>query len=709
MTGQGTMTGKVFGGRYEIKDRIGIGGMAEVYRAQDSTLGRVVAVKVMLPQFAADPSFTQRFRQEAAAAANLQSPYIVNVYDWGQDDDTYYIVMEFVRGSDLKTAIQQRGAINQRKAAEIGAQVCQALTVAHNQDIIHRDIKPQNMIISRDGKVKVADFGIARAVSSQTIGSNAVGSVHYISPEQAKGGYSDARSDLYSLGITMYEMVTGQVPFDGENTVTIALAHLEEPVLPPSHLNHDVTPSLERIILKATAKKPDRRYRDAYELIADLRHALVDPEDEYLKKEPELDEYSPTVIRDRGEVEFVRDTQRRTGPLDQNWNGGIDVPVVKREPKMAKPPSGKKKKEQHDDVNPQIEKLLTTIGIVAAVIIVAVVLVIFARLGGIFNLGSGNTIEKTTEASAQSEETLKSTECKVPPLVGLNVEQAEQALSDASLKIRYEYAKSADEERGYVIKQSVTSGTIVSKQSEITVTVGEGSGKVDLTKLELNTMTGDEAKLVLESHNLKVELQEETNEETEKGRVLRFEPEKAEPGSSVKVFVSSGPAVPMVPMIDITGMSEEDAGTALEALGLTLGERKEEKSEDVAKGMIISQDIAALTDTPQGTAVGYTVSTGKGKQYVAVINDDFPLKDMFGPSSGDIEITVRIVAIQQVNGKQVEKVLLEPRKMGGNITLPIRYTIPGAEGVLTGELQVQDLTNNKVLKSYPLEYLEVDE
>lgn len=161
MTGQGTMTGKVFGGRYEIKDRIGIGGMAEVYRAQDSTLGRVVAVKVMLPQFAADPSFTQRFRQEAAAAANLQSPYIVNVYDWGQDDDTYYIVMEFVRGSDLKTAIQQRGAINQRKAAEIGAQVCQALTVAHNQDIIHRDIKPQNIMVQPDGNVKVMDFGIA--------------------------------------------------------------------------------------------------------------------------------------------------------------------------------------------------------------------------------------------------------------------------------------------------------------------------------------------------------------------------------------------------------------------------------------------------------------------------------------------------------------------------------------------------------------------
>ena len=695
--------------RYEILALIGTGGMSEVYQAKCHKLNRLVAIKVLKEEFSQDSNFVSKFKMEAQAAAGLSHPNIVSVYDVVDEGDLHYIVMELIEGITLKSYILKKGHLGVKETIGIAIQVAQGIAAAHDQHIVHRDIKPQNMIISRDGKVKVADFGIARAVSSQTIGSNAVGSVHYISPEQAKGGYSDARSDLYSLGITMYEMVTGQVPFDGENTVTIALAHLEGPVLPPSHLNHDVTPSLERIILKATAKKPDRRYRDAYELIADLRHALVDPEDEYLKKEPELDEYSPTVIRDRGEVEFVRDTQRRTGPLDQNWNGGIDVPVVKREPKMAKPPSGKKKKEQHDDVNPQIEKLLTTIGIVAAVIIVAVVLVIFARLGGIFNLGSGNTIEKTTEASAQSEETLKSTECKVPPLVGLNVEQAEQALSDASLKIRYEYAKSADEERGYVIKQSVTSGTIVSKQSEITVTVGEGSGKVDLTKLELNTMTGDEAKLVLESHNLKVELQEETSEETEKGRVLRFEPEKAEPGSSVKVFVSSGPAVPMVPMIDITGMSEEDAGTALEALGLTLGERKEEKSEDVAKGMIISQDIAALTDTPQGTAVGYTVSTGKGKQYVAVINDDFPLKDMFGPSSGDIEITVRIVAIQQVNGKQVEKVLLEPRKMGGNITIPIRYTIPGAEGVLTGELQVQDLTNNKVLKSYPLEYLEVDE
>ena len=263
----GSMTGRVFNNRYQITERIGIGGMAEVYRAQDNVLGRLVAVKVMLPQYAADPNFTQRFRQEAAAAANLQSPYIVNVYDWGQDDGTYYIVMEFVRGSDLKTAIVQRGAINQRKVAEIGSQVCQALSVAHNQDIIHRDIKPQNIMVQPDGNVKVMDFGIARAKNSvMTQTSSVLGTAHYISPEQAQGKDLTAASDIYSLGIVLYEATTGQLPFDGPDAVSVALKQVNDLPVPPREINPDIDPGLEAIIMKAMAKNPAERFATANDM-----------------------------------------------------------------------------------------------------------------------------------------------------------------------------------------------------------------------------------------------------------------------------------------------------------------------------------------------------------------------------------------------------------------------------------------------------------
>ena len=269
----GNMIGRVFNNRYQITERIGIGGMAEVYRAQDNVLGRLVAVKVMLPQYAADESFTQRFKQEAASAANLQSPYIVNVYDWGQDEGTYYIVMEFVRGSDLKTAIIERGAINQRKVAEIGSQVCQALSVAHGLDIIHRDIKPQNIMVQPDGNVKVMDFGIARAKNStkeQT--SSVLGTAHYISPEQAQGKELTAASDIYSLGIVLYESATGKLPFDGPDAVSVAMKQVQDEPVPPRELNPEIDPSLEAIILKAMSKNPMERFATA----KDMRSALND-------------------------------------------------------------------------------------------------------------------------------------------------------------------------------------------------------------------------------------------------------------------------------------------------------------------------------------------------------------------------------------------------------------------------------------------------
>lgn len=725
--------------RYEILSLIGTGGMSEVYQAKCHTLNRLVAIKVLKDEYSQDANFVSKFKMEAQAAAGLSHPNIVSVYDVVDEGNLHYIVMELIEGITLKSYILKKGQLGVKETIGIAIQVAQGLAAAHDQHIVHRDIKPQNMIISRDGKVKVADFGIARAVSAQTIGANAVGSVHYISPEQAKGSYSDGRSDIYSLGITMYEMLTGKVPFDGDNPVSVALAHLEEPVEAPSCINPKVPESLDRIILKCVQKKPERRYQSAYELIADLRHALVDPEDRFLKKEPEFDESSPTVIRDtselRRQVGEQTDDMQEDGPsiLLQNraWreklsekrdssdeDGEEEGCLEESEERFSR--ASKKRRDgrgdnlDHDDVNGQMERVLTMIGVGAAILIVVVLIVIVVKLTGIFNLGSGsgqNTVKITTTASSEAESTsLESTECKVPALDGMTEDEAKAALENVSLKIRYEYAKSENSEKGKVIGQNIASGTVVSKQTSVIVTVGEGDEEIDLTELGLDEMSGEAAETLLaEEKKLTVVEQKESSDTVASGMVIRYSPSTVEPGGTVTLYVSLGPSVQTVSMPKITGLSEENAKLVLEAVGLQLGERKEAKSSEVAKGKIISQDVQEKTDTPEGTSVGYTVSLGKGTRYVAVINDDFQMSELFGPSSGDTHIRVSIVMRQTVNGENVKKTLMEPREIGGDITLPIHYNIEGADGVQTGELQILDLTNDRVLKTYQLEFVEVSD
>lgn len=732
--------------RYEILSLIGTGGMSEVYQAKCHTLNRLVAIKVLKDEYSQDANFVSKFKMEAQAAAGLSHPNIVSVYDVVDEGSLHYIVMELIEGITLKSYILKKGHLGVKETIGIAIQVAQGLAAAHDQHIVHRDIKPQNMIISRDGKVKVADFGIARAVSSQTIGVNAVGSVHYISPEQAKGNYSDGRSDLYSLGITMYEMLTGKLPFDGDTPVSVALAHLEEPVQPPSRINPEVSASLDRIILKCTQKKPERRYQNAYELIADLRHALVDPNDDFLKKEPEFDENSPTVVRGAEELNRQMEAQRnrnleqtmehpavseKTGPVPtENERGEVvwkepeqpekeiegwqeeetDVYEEETSRRPDRRRKGRRIEEDSEDVNPQMERLLTMIGIGAAVLIVVVVIVIAAKLTGIFNLGSGSQKSPKTTVEASESESLESTECRVPSLDGMTEDKAKTALEKQSLKIRYEYAKSETSEKGKVIGQSIASGTVVSKQTEVIVTIGEGNEAIDLTKLGLEEMSGEDAETLLaEENKLTVVVQKESSDTVASGIVIRYSPSSVDPGGTVTLYVSTGPNVPTVPMPRITGLSEENAKVVLEAVGLELGERKEAKSSEVAKGKIISQDVLEKTDTPEGSAIGYTVSLGKGTRYVAAINDEFQMSELFGPSSGDTHIRVSIVMKQTIAGNTVTKTVMEPREIGGDITLPIHYNIEGADGVQTGELQILDLTNDRVLKTYQLEFVEVSD
>ena len=321
--------------RYEILDKIGSGGMSDVYKALCHKLKRQVAIKVLKEEFSSDSGFVSKFKMEAQAAARLSHPNIVNVYDVVDEGTLHYIVMELIEGITLKNYILKKGCLDSKEAIGIAIQVAQGIAAAHEQGIVHRDIKPQNIIIARDGKVKVADFGIARAASTQTLSATAMGSVHYISPEQARGGYSDARSDIYSLGITMYEMAAGRVPFEGENTVTVALAHLEDPITPPSYYNQEIPVGFENIILKCTEKKPEYRYGSMQEVIADLRRALVTPDENFVQASAPSMDTSQTVIIGAPELEQIRSgSGRRNQPEpQQNRNSRYgNEPVRERQP-----------------------------------------------------------------------------------------------------------------------------------------------------------------------------------------------------------------------------------------------------------------------------------------------------------------------------------------------------------------------------------------
>lgn len=789
--------------RYEILEQIGSGGMSEVYRAKCHKLNRLVAIKVLKEEFSSDAGFVKKFKMEAQAAAGLSHPNIVSVYDVVDEGSIHYIVMELIEGITLKSYITKKGRLGSKEAIGIALQVAQGIAAAHDQHIVHRDIKPQNMIISRDGKVKVADFGIARAVTTQTIGATAVGSVHYISPEQARGGFSDSRTDIYSLGITMYEMVTGTVPFDGDNTVSIALAHLEQPITPPSRLNPEVPVSLERIIMKCTQKKPEKRYADVYELISDLRHALVDPDDDFVAQEPEVDTSSPTMVISGDELSQIKSAPRRsTGPIvmsgqsnslrDVPGSGGQHERRGDREhgyDRRKEPESGRELKhsgydKNYDrdyerghsggygrqdaaengrdldydyeedygydrgrssgyggsgssrtsggkkggrggksaDVNPQIEKLLTTVGVAVAIIIVAVLVVIFAKLGGIFNSGSHTELTLPAVESGESDSGLKDTETRVPDFVGMTEDEAEEKAKESHLKLSYSYTASEEEKKGLVVEQKTEEGTVVDKQSTIRVVVGEGgmessteeetdASQIDLTALGLEALDGTNAKNLLEAKGLKVSLQSENSDTIIKDQVIRYEPTSASPGSEIRLYVSSGPAVTMVPVPDLTGKTEEEAAQLLEAAGLTVAPKEQiltQKSDTVSRGKIISQIPLKDDEVPEGSAVSYVVSIGKGTKYVAIVNDDYPLKDNFGPGGASTTITVEIVMVQTVNGQKRTTTVMDAREMKGDVTLPVHYQLTGEDGVLTGELQIRDVTNDRVLKTYPLEFMEVD-
>lgn len=565
----GSMIGRTFNNRYKLTERVGLGGMAEVYRAEDNVLGRTVAVKVMLPQYAADPTFTKRFRQEAASAANLQSPYIVSIYDWGLDGETYYIVMEFLRGTDLKTAIKERGAINQRKAAEIGSQVAQALSVAHAGGIIHRDIKPQNIMIQPDGNIKVMDFGIARAGDaglSQT--ATVLGTAHYVSPEQAQGKELTGASDIYSLGVVLYEATTGKLPFDGQDAVSVAVKQVNELPAPPSTINPNIDPALEAIIMKAMEKDPERRFKDASE----MRHILND----YLAGRPVNlgDDISGLKTQVMGGVAPVNGTAVMN-PVG-GANGDAGRTTVNKAYAADANDEGKKKSKRNVVIG-VVVALLAVIGIVAAAM----------TLGG-------------------NQEMVN-----VPDVSNKPIAEARSELQAAGFTIGTETeVYNPDVEAGNVVSTDPAAGVQAAKGSSVNITISKGTEQV--TVPDLRGMSADEAQRVLASYGLNGQQGDTVfSDDVEENRVAQQDiaaGTTAYKGDTITFHLSKGPETASVP--NVQGLDFETARDRLEAAGFTVS--LQWRDDSAAVNTVIRQSITGTAKL--GTTITLTISNGPAEE-----------------------------------------------------------------------------------------------
>ena len=418
--------GVVLGKRYEILERIGSGGMADVYKGKDHKLNRYVAIKVLKSDYRSDQVFIQKFLSEAQAAAGLMHPNVVNVYDVGQDRGLYYMVMELVEGITLKDYIEKKGRLSPKETVSISIQMVTGLQAAHNHHIIHRDIKPQNIIISKDGKVKVTDFGIARATTStQTISTSVMGSVHYTSPEQARGGVVDEKSDIYSIGITMYEMVTGHVPFDGDSTVSVALKHLQEEITSPSDEVPDLPYSLECIIMKCTQKNPALRYHDCASLLVDLKRSLVDPDGDFVLAGGAAGDSDRTVVMSTEELEQVQG--RRYSDDDEYDDDGDyddDEEYDDDEDDEDDRRYDDRRRRGKKNVNSDTKRIMKILMIVAGVVVALLILFLVGNAAGFFS-GPGLTRQESEMV-------------KVPDLRGMTEEEARKELEGTNLGMTVE-------------------------------------------------------------------------------------------------------------------------------------------------------------------------------------------------------------------------------------------------------------------------------
>lgn len=571
--------GAFLNGRYEVVKRIGTGGMADVYQGKDHKLKRFVAIKVLKIEFAQDISFVKKFQIEAEAAAGIMHPNIVNVYDVGEDSGYNYMVMELVEGITLKEYVEKKGRLMDKEAISIAIQMASGLQAVHSKLLVHRDIKPQNVMISREGKVKVTDFGIAKPTSSDTVNSNAMGSVHYTSPEQARGGVCNIHSDIYSMGITVYEMITGVVPFDGTSTVEIALKHLQEDMLPASEYVPDIYYSLERIIIKCTQKNPDRRYESMNDLMLDLKRALSDPDGDFVNIGPMM----------YGETQYTKVEENQYDDEDEYDDDDDDDEYDEDD-----------YNEYEDDSEERMKKITKILAIIVAVIITSTVLFVAGRTIGFFRFGEGDLDSTTLEDMIE-----------VPNLVGLKEDEAKELLEELGLNYSVRaYEESLDYEEGYIIAQSYELDEMVEANTVIKVTISTGITEVFVIVPDLIGSTEESAQSELNKLGLKMLSETAYSDEYEQGTIISSSPEsltEVAEESTVTVVVSMGAEKITVP--NVVGSTQQEAQSTIEGSNLQF-KVVQGYSDTVATGKVVSQDIEQGRKVDKSTVITCVISKG---------------------------------------------------------------------------------------------------
>lgn len=594
--------------RYEIVGKIGAGGMSDVYKAKDHTLGRFVAIKVLKPEFSEDVNFVTKFRTEAQSAAGLEHPNIVNIYDVGSESGMHYIVMEYVEGITLKTYIEKKGQLSFKEAVSIAIQVGRGIESAHNKHIVHRDIKPQNIIISTEGKVKVTDFGIARAATSNTINSDVMGSVHYSSPEQARNGFVDGKSDIYSLGIVMYEMVTGRVPFDGDTTVAVAIQHLQEEMVVPSAYAPDLPISMEKIILKCTQKNPDRRYETMGDLLMDLKKALISPNEDFVVMVP-LTNQDKTRVIEKDELDAIK--KETSGVYFKEDD--MDPDDADEEYEDDEEYDGDEDDED-EAINPKMEKAITIMGIAAGVVIVGIIIYLIASFFGLVKFGGNNKNTETetqTETQTESEtETEATKKIEMVDLTGKTFDEAQAELKKLGLGIKDNGTVSSDTiEEGKIAEQDIKKGDKVAANSTVKVKISSGKGEISVP-----TVTGNDesaATSTLKNAGFKVATQYEYNNTVAEGKVITQAPEagtSAKEGDTITITISQGVKTVTVP--SVLGTAQDAATSTLSGAGLTVSSVSSDYSDTVATGCVISQSIPADKIVDEGSSITLVISLG---------------------------------------------------------------------------------------------------